>query len=292
MSNRTFEHAVLDWLEDGSDRTSPAAIDAVLLAVKTTPQERGLRLPWRILFMPALSRATSIAAVVLVAAVGVGGLLYLNSSGPGGPASPPPLTPAPTASPSPAQAAPGIERFTRYTSAVHGFEFEYPADWSVLRSATRPWRTGDPFPADPEEMPYAETFGSPGQGDAQIGLIVWRMQPDEGALKDIEEGADLPAFAQQFCVEVIRANCDTFTQGAQPRAWNTGNYYAGALLVPTPDLQFAFLGDCRSCLLTGVADWVYVIVVARPDDFPQAAQYGGSFTLLKSIVRAMGVLTT
>ena len=31
-----FERAVRDWLEDGSDRTPRPAIDAVLLAVKTT----------------------------------------------------------------------------------------------------------------------------------------------------------------------------------------------------------------------------------------------------------------
>lgn len=99
MSDRTFERAVLDWLEDGSNRTPPPAIEAVLLAVRTTPQERGLWLPRRIHLMPALSRATGIAAVALVAAVGTGGLIYLSAGGPGGSAGP--ATPAPTAQPSP-----------------------------------------------------------------------------------------------------------------------------------------------------------------------------------------------
>ena len=36
--DRAFERAVDDWLEDGSDRTPRPAVDAVLLAIKTTPQ--------------------------------------------------------------------------------------------------------------------------------------------------------------------------------------------------------------------------------------------------------------
>ena len=33
MSDRTFERAMSEWLESGSDRTPAATIDAVLLAV-------------------------------------------------------------------------------------------------------------------------------------------------------------------------------------------------------------------------------------------------------------------
>jgi hypothetical protein len=108
MSDKLFDHAVREWLEAGSDRTPPPAIDGVLLAVKTTPQERDLRIPWRFPNMPALSRATGIAAVALVAIVGAGALIYLTAA-PGGPGAP--STPAPTAqaslssspSPDPAQ---------------------------------------------------------------------------------------------------------------------------------------------------------------------------------------------
>jgi hypothetical protein len=99
MSDQLFERAVTDWLEDGSDRTPRSAIDGVLLAVKTTRQERDLRIPWRFTTMPALSRATGIAAVALVAAVGTAGLIYLNAGGPG--AFGGPSTPAPTAQASP-----------------------------------------------------------------------------------------------------------------------------------------------------------------------------------------------
>src|SRR5687768_5797841 len=101
MSDLKFERAVRDWLEDGSDRTPRPAIDAVLLAVKTTPQERDLRIPWRFFQMPAISRVTGAAAVALVVAVSVGGLLYINARGPGGTgiSVPPSATAVPTVVP-------------------------------------------------------------------------------------------------------------------------------------------------------------------------------------------------
>jgi TolB protein len=76
MSDRMFERAVLDWLEDGSDRTPRPAIDAVLLAIKTTPQERGLRLPRRITLMPTYMRLA--AGIAIVAVLGGGALLLTN----------------------------------------------------------------------------------------------------------------------------------------------------------------------------------------------------------------------
>ncbi len=55
--DRAFERATREFLEDGSDRTSAATIDAVLLAVRTTPQERDLRIPWRTAPMSNLTAA-------------------------------------------------------------------------------------------------------------------------------------------------------------------------------------------------------------------------------------------
>ena len=37
---RDFDRAVDRWLDDGSDATPPHVIDGVLLAVRSTPQER------------------------------------------------------------------------------------------------------------------------------------------------------------------------------------------------------------------------------------------------------------
>ena len=90
MSDQLFERAVRDWLEDGSDRTPRPAIDAVLLAVKTTRQERDLRIPRRFTQMPTYMRLA--AGIAIVAVVGVGALAYFN----GGPNTGAPPTPAPT----------------------------------------------------------------------------------------------------------------------------------------------------------------------------------------------------
>ncbi len=90
--DRAFERATRDWLESGSDRTSSATIDAVLLAIRTTPQERGQRIPWRTITMSKSMRfALTLAAVVVI---GVGALALLRNVPPVG-VEP---TPSPTAS--------------------------------------------------------------------------------------------------------------------------------------------------------------------------------------------------
>ena len=96
MSSQLFERAVRDWLEDGSDRTPRPAIDAVLLAVKTTRQERDLRIPRRFTQMPTYMRLA--AGIAIVAVLGVGALAYFS----GGPNTGAPPTPAPTTQATPA----------------------------------------------------------------------------------------------------------------------------------------------------------------------------------------------
>jgi hypothetical protein len=96
VSDQLFERAVRDWLEDGSDRTPGPAIDAVLLAVKTTRQERDLRIPRRFNQMPTYMRLA--AGIAIVAIVGVGALAYFS----GGPNKGGPPTSAPTTEATPA----------------------------------------------------------------------------------------------------------------------------------------------------------------------------------------------
>jgi Tol biopolymer transport system component len=68
MSDRLFERAINDWLESGSDRTPPNAIDAVLLAVRTTPQaRRGLLAPRR---FNSMTRTLALVAAIVVIAIG------------------------------------------------------------------------------------------------------------------------------------------------------------------------------------------------------------------------------
>lgn len=92
--DRAFERAVADWLADGSDRTPTAAVDAVLLAVRSTAQERDLGIPLRTL---RLSTSLRLAAVIAIAAViGVGAFnAFAPGTGPGSTPAPTPTTFAP-----------------------------------------------------------------------------------------------------------------------------------------------------------------------------------------------------
>lgn len=295
MSDRQFERAVRDWIGDGLDRTPRRAIDGVLLAVKTTPQERDLRIPWRFPRMRPLSPAIALAAMALVAAVGAGGLIYLNSpsaSGPGGPPSPQPTavaTPDPTATPTPEPSesgvAPGITGWNTYTSEVHGFTLGYPTDWSLQAPATRMWQAGDGFHGQ-DAWPFADTFVSPEQ-DA-VGLLAWEMPAGDGA--DLDSVQGLEAWAKGFCNDVGESSCEQFTLRAVPMCLNAGGAPCRpAIIVPTAGAQYAFFMDWISAMFTNSPDLVRVVVVAREDDFPSAARYGGSVELLKAILTTMDV---
>jgi hypothetical protein len=133
MTTRSFERAVRDWLEDGSDRTPPAAIDAVLLTVKTTPQQR-VSLPRRFDYMPAYLRLAAAAAVI--AAVGIGAFSLLGGGpGPGGPTTPPSPSPTPkqTDVASPVPTVPPLS--ATFVSPLNGYAIDYPAAWSVTPAA-------------------------------------------------------------------------------------------------------------------------------------------------------------
>jgi hypothetical protein len=109
MKARSDTERILDaYLAPEADRLADRVIDAALADIARTPQRRALRVPWRFPLMPALSRATGVAIVAIVAVVGAGTLLYLNSrpGGVGSPGTPSPTatsTPTPTVAPTAAQ---------------------------------------------------------------------------------------------------------------------------------------------------------------------------------------------
>ena len=106
--DRAFERATRDWLEDVIDRTPASTIQAVLLAVRTTPQERDLRIPWR---TPRMSNPMRLAAAIaIVAVVAFAGLNLFGRGGTGSTPTPSPTTtptpsPSPTLAPSPSATA-------------------------------------------------------------------------------------------------------------------------------------------------------------------------------------------
>jgi sugar lactone lactonase YvrE len=95
---QTFERIAHAWLADGPERAPERAIQHVLLAIETTPQERGLRVPWRTSTMDSLLRVAAVAAAV--AALIAGPLVFQRMTDePGSPALPP--TACPSGSPLP-----------------------------------------------------------------------------------------------------------------------------------------------------------------------------------------------
>lgn len=83
-SKRDFDRAVDQWLDDGSDATPPEVIDAVLLAVRSTPQERRSWWPaWRTNRMTTYAKSIAAAAAVLLVVI-VGYQFLPAGSGSGG----------------------------------------------------------------------------------------------------------------------------------------------------------------------------------------------------------------
>ena len=136
--DREFLRATTDWLAAGSDRTPPRAIDGVLLAVRTTRQERVLPNPWRNIDMNALGKAL-IAATAVVAIA-----LAWISFGPSGNSvgvSPTP-SPTPTSSPTPtpipmppwtSNPGPSLQAGARYVTTDPfpiRLSFVAPAGWA------------------------------------------------------------------------------------------------------------------------------------------------------------------
>ncbi len=102
--DRSLERAARSWLEIGPTEAPDRALEAALLRIQTTPQERDLRIPWR------FSKMTTPARVATAAVIGVlvvGGALFIlgrpGQSDVGGPG--PTATSTPTTSPTPVPSA-------------------------------------------------------------------------------------------------------------------------------------------------------------------------------------------
>ena len=149
MSGQPFERAIRDWLEDGSDRTPQPAIEAVLLAVKTTRQERDLRVPRRFTQMPTYMRLA--AVIAFVAVVGVGVLAYLNGD-PNSVGSP---TPAPTASPASSPTIPPLRE-----GALDPGQYSYEGDGvRVIVTVPAGWEGGSFAVGTGTEAPDGANLG-------------------------------------------------------------------------------------------------------------------------------------
>jgi hypothetical protein len=273
--DRAFERAIRGLVEDGSDRTPTDTIDAVLLAVRTTPQERDLRIPWRTKPMSIPMRLVAAFAILVVAGVaafnlfrptaGVGGVSGPTQSiAPTSPAptSPAPTSPAPTASPQPTPFAIDLSTWTSYASKRYGFSIGHPADWTV-RPATRAWL----FPAD------ANVYGPPNTGtenfdaaNGDIGASAWSVA--------VKPGTTVDTWLQTYCPVAEYTSPCTTIQSLTVSASMDG--HAGSLVRFTDDTQAFFLVNNR----------MYVVAIWRSEDFIP----GGVSRLLEGYLSTMHLL--
>jgi hypothetical protein len=132
--DRSLERAARSWIEEGPTRASDRPVDAALRTIESTPQERGLALPWGLTNLNPPMRLAG-AAIVAVLAVGVA-LFALRPAETIGP-------PGPTAPPSPTVA-------TEPTAAASAYPTErtYPSNPPVVLPSSLPVPTGDPLPAN------------------------------------------------------------------------------------------------------------------------------------------------
>jgi len=109
--DRSLERSARSWIEAGPVRAPDHVVDAALLRIQTTAQERSLRVPWRLDTMPTIARVAAAAAIGVLL---VGGALFMfgrpNDSVGVSPPTPSALpSPAPTVQPSPTATAAPVE---------------------------------------------------------------------------------------------------------------------------------------------------------------------------------------
>jgi hypothetical protein len=92
--DRTFERNARAWLELGPTDAPDRVVEAALLEIEATPQERDFRVPWRLPTMNPFTRMAVLASVVIV--VAIGGIYLLGQATPLSGGQP---SPAPSASP-------------------------------------------------------------------------------------------------------------------------------------------------------------------------------------------------
>jgi hypothetical protein len=97
--DRSIERAARSWLEIGPTQAPERAVEAALLQIESTSQERDSHVPWR---LPRMTTPLRIAAAAVVGVVAIGGALFVlrpGDSSVGGPGPSPTATPTPSPSP-------------------------------------------------------------------------------------------------------------------------------------------------------------------------------------------------
>jgi hypothetical protein len=74
--DRSLERAARSFIEAGPTQAPDRAVEDALLRIKTLPQERDLRIPWR---LPKMTTPARVAAAAAISVLAIGGAFYLIS---------------------------------------------------------------------------------------------------------------------------------------------------------------------------------------------------------------------
>ena len=243
MTGRTTTERILDaYLAPEADRLPDRVIDAALADIARTPQRRAVRVPWRFPTMPALSRATGIAAVALVAAVGAGGLIYLNSPGGDG-GSPTPTTPPTPTSPPPSSTSASTPKPVSeglIGPGVYAVKATWAADpaLTVTFTLTEPWEWfGNSL------IPEPPGPGGPG-GLAIQFLDVTSLNQDPCHWRGTDGDADAGATVDDL---VAALQAQTANAVSDPVDVRIGGYSGQRIDITGPTEPFARTGEAPAC---------------------------------------------
>jgi hypothetical protein len=144
--DRSLERAARSFIEAGPTQAPDRAVEAALLRVQTTKQERDWHVPWR---TPSMTPTTRLlAGIAAIAVILAGGLLLfrpgsdIQTGGPGPSVPGPNGSLGPSAAPSGSPMGAQVPSLTEtFVSTRHGFSVHYPAGWTVT-NATVAWAPG------------------------------------------------------------------------------------------------------------------------------------------------------
>lgn len=138
-----FERSTRDWLELGPIEAPTSVVQAALLEIDSTPQERDLRVPWRFHPMPTLTRPLVAAVVIVGFAISGLLLLQLDRRAPvAAPSVSAPVDLTPSGPPSPAATLRLLALTDTFTSPTYGYSLSVSPLWTVT-PATLIWTGPD-----------------------------------------------------------------------------------------------------------------------------------------------------